>query len=96
MKVVSIQRWGKSTRIIISHPEGGTLSLPVSETSPENTSPPSVLGKNKPLFDPKKLLHLSQRVEKLSTLSPTKPSNCQQAEKFDNQEINDGTIAFKN
>ena len=92
VKVLSIRRWGNSTRVIISHPEGGTLSLPVSETSWEITSSPCDLEENKPLFEPKKLLHLSQWVEKLSTLSPKKASNCQQPETVDKSQINDETV----
>ncbi len=92
VKVLSIRRWGNSTRVIISHPQGGTLSLPASETSWEITSSPSVLEQNQPLFDPKKLLHLSQWVEKLSRRTPTKASNCQQPEKVDNNKIDDGTM----
>ncbi len=83
VKVLSIRGWGNSTRVILSHPQGGTLSLPASETSGETTSSPPVLEENQPLFDPKKLLHLSQWVEKLSTLTPKKASNCQQSEKVD-------------
>ncbi len=92
MRVLALQRWGQTTRVIISHPQGGTLSLPTSETSWEITSPPCVSFENKPLFDPKKLLHLSQRVEKVSTPHPSKASNCQQPKKFDNQKIDDETV----
>ena len=92
MKVLSIRRWGNSTRIILSHPQGGTLSLPASETSWEITSSPSFPEQNQPLFDPKKLLHLSQWVEKLSTLTPTKASNGQQLEKVDKSKIDEGTM----
>ena len=92
VQVLSIRRWGSSTRVIISHPEGGTLSLPAAETSWEITSSPRVLKEHKPLFDPNKLLHLSQWVEKLSTLTPKKASNCQQPEKVDNQKIDDETV----
>ena len=60
--------------------------------STEITSSPSFPEKNQPLFDPKKLLQLSQWVEKLSTLSPTKASNDQQLEKVDNSKIDEGTM----
>lgn len=90
--MVSLRRWGNSTRLILSHPEGGTLSLPASETSWEITSSPSVPEQNQPLFEPKKLLQLSQWVEKLSTLTPTKASNSQQPEKVDNSKIDEGTM----
>lgn len=92
MKVLSWRRWGNFTRVIISHPEGGTLSLPASETSRKITSSPSGTEPNLPLFDPKKLFHLSQRVEKLSTLKPKKASNCQQPEKVDKSKIDDETV----
>ncbi len=36
VKVLSWRSWGKTTRVIISHPEGGTLSLPASETGASN------------------------------------------------------------
>ena len=92
VKVLSIRRWGKTTRVIISHPDGGTLSLPASETSWEITSPPCVPEEKRPLFDPKKLLHMSQWIEKLSTLKPKKASNCQQPEKVDKSKIDDETV----
>ena len=92
MKVLSTRRWGSSTRVIISHPEGGTLSLPASETSWEITSSPSVPFENQPLFDPKKLLHLSQWVEKFSRRTPKKASNSQQPEKVDKSQIDDETV----
>ena len=92
MKVLSLRRWGNSTRVILSHPQGGTLSLPASETSWEISSSPPVTEENQPLFDPKKLLHLSQWVEKLSTLTSSKASNCQQPEKVDKNKIDDGTM----
>ncbi len=92
MKVLSIRRWGNSTRVIISHPEGGTLSLPAEETSWEITSSPSVPFEKTPLFEPKKLLHLSQWVEKLSTLTPKKASNCQQPETVDKSQIDEETV----
>ena len=93
--MLSLRRWGNSTRVILSHPEAGTLSLPASETSWEMTSPPCVPGENKPLFDPKKLLQLSQWVEKLSTLTPTKASNDQQPEKVDKSKIDDGKMQIQ-
>ena len=92
VKVLSFRRWGNSTRVIVSHPEGGTLSLPASETSWEISSPPCIPERNKPLFDPKKLLHMSQWIEKLSTLKPKKASNCQQPEKVDKNKIDDETM----
>ncbi len=97
VKVLSLRRWGNSTKVIISHPEGGTLSLPASETSLEIeiTSPPCVPEDKKPLFEPKKLLHLSQWVEKLSTPTSKKASNSQQLEKVDKSKIDEGTIQSK-
>ncbi|MDJ0716697.1 MAG: hypothetical protein QNJ54_21190 [Prochloraceae cyanobacterium] len=44
------------------------------------------------MFDPQKLLPLSQLVEKLSTHTPKKASNCQQLKTVDNQKINDETV----
>ena len=92
MKVLSWRRWGNSTRVIISHPEGGTLSLPASETSWEISSASCIPGENQPLFDPKKLLHLSQWVEKFSRRTPKKASNGQQPEKVDKSKIDDETV----
>ena len=93
VKVLSIQRWGQFTKVIICAQDGGTFSLPAEETSWENTSStPCAPKSNKPLFDPEKLLQLSQLVEKLSTHTPKKASNCQQAEIVDNQKINDETV----
>ena len=92
MRVLALQRWGQTTKVIISHPEGGTLSLPAAETSWEITSSPRVTEEHKPLFDPKKLFHLSQLVEKLSTLTPKKASNCQQSETVDKSKIDEQTV----
>ena len=92
LKVLSHRRWGSSTRVILSHPDGGTLSLAASETSWEIKTYPSEAQNNRPLFDPKKLLDLSQWLEKTSTPTPKKPSNCQSSQTVDKSKLDDETV----
>lgn len=90
--VHSIRRLGKSIRVIIEHPNGGLLSLAASETSLELTSPPPVIEGQTPLFDPKKLLQLSQQLEKHTAITPSTVCFCQQTQKLGRKK-NDGKTA---
>lgn len=53
---------GKQTRVIFEHPDGGLLSLPMAETSLSLPQPSQKIGDVTPLFDPQKLLRLTQLV----------------------------------
>lgn len=85
----SIRRLGNSVRVIVEHPDGGLLSIPASETSLELTPPSPVIKGQTPLFDPKKLLQLSQWVEKKSSAAP-EVSFCQ-PQKLGRKKIDDQT-----
>ena len=86
--VRSIRRQEKSVFLIIEHPDGGVLSIRTDETSLALTPPVIVVEGKSPLFDPKKLLQLRHRVEKLSN---PKIANSQETEKVSNQKIDDET-----
>lgn len=60
--VRQIRHLGKSVRVIVEHPDGGLISLPASQTSLDRTQPVSLIGGKTPLFDPKLLLGLAERV----------------------------------
>ena len=86
----SIRRLGSLLRVIIEHPDGGLLSIPASETSLELTPPSPVIKGQTPLFDPRKLLLLSQLVEKKSSVAPAKVSFCQ-PQKLGRKKIDDSS-----
>ena len=84
---------GKSTKIIVEHPDGGQLSLPAEET---NLSLPevSVMGADTTrLFDPEKLLRLSEWVAARSKFVLEKSSCVPEDENVGHKKTN-GTKAF--
>ena len=91
--VRQIRKVGKLTKVIVEHPDGGLLSLPAGET---NLSLPevSVMGPDTTrLFDPEKLLRLSEWVAARSKSVLEKFSCVQQDENVGHKKTND-TKAF--
>lgn len=74
----SIRHLGKSVRVIIEHPQGGLVSIPISETSLEQSLPCAQVEGKTPLFDPKNLQRLAERVATLDIADPKEISSCQQ------------------
>ena len=87
-----IRHCGFKTRVIIEHPSGGLLSLPVEETSLGLPQLCLELGGTKPLFDPQKLWRLAQWVENLDTAATSETACVQQHEKVEQRKI-DATTA---
>lgn len=73
----SIRHLGKSVRVIVEHPQGGFVSLPVSETNLEQSLPCAQEG-NTPLFEPKNLQRLAQWIETKALADTKAISSCQQ------------------
>lgn len=74
----SIRHLGKSVRVIIEHPQGGLVSLPVSETSLEQSLPCAQVESKTPLFKPKNLQQLAQWIETKALADTKAISSCQQ------------------
>ncbi len=70
--VRQIRKVGKLTKVIVTHPDGGLLSLPSDETSLENSEVCSTTEQTTRLFDPEKLLRLSEWVQERSMSAQTK------------------------
>ncbi|PSB02866.1 hypothetical protein C7B64_11265 [Merismopedia glauca CCAP 1448/3] len=65
-----IRQNGKLTQVIFEHPDGGLISVPMSETSLELSPPSLQIAGVTPPFDPKKLLQLTVLVSNFrSTVS---------------------------
>ena len=60
--VRQIRHLGKSVRVIVEHPSGGLVSLPISETSLEQSLPCAQVEGKTPLFDPQNLQRLAEWV----------------------------------
>ena len=91
LKVHQLKRWGQSLRVILAHPDGGILSLPVSETSLElRTAYPIIRGQT-PLFEPRKLLRLIQWPEQILAEKSQKTENQEQDQSCGNQKTDDET-----
>ena len=73
----SIRHLGKSVRVIVEHPQGGQVSLPVSETNLEQSLPCAQEG-NTPLFEPENLQRLAQWIETKALADTKAISSCQQ------------------
>ncbi len=66
-----IRRLGKLTKVIFEHPDGGLISVPISETSLELPQPSPQIGGVTPRFDPKKLRQLTVLVSTLGSTAST-------------------------
>lgn len=77
----SICHLGKSVRVIVEHPQGGQVSLPISETSLEPSQQCAEVEGKTPLFDPKNLQRLALRVATLDIADTKEISLCQQDQK---------------
>lgn len=70
--VQQIRKVGKLPKVIVTHPDGGLLSLPSDENSLENSEVCPKASQTTPLFDPEKLLRLSEWVQERSMMTQTK------------------------
>ncbi len=59
LSVHQIRNDGKRLKVIFEHPDGGLISVPISETSLEPPPPTIRIGGVTPRFDPKKLRQLT-------------------------------------
>lgn len=84
----SIRHLGKSVWVIIEHPQGGLVSLPISETSLEQSLPCSQIEGKTPLFDPKNLQRLALRVATLEIANTKEISSCRQHTEVVERKIN--------
>ena len=84
----SIRHLGKSVRVIVEHPQGGQVSLPVSETSLEQSLPCAQVEGKTPLFKPKNLQRLAQWVETKALADTKAISSCQQHTEVVERKIN--------
>jgi hypothetical protein len=70
--VHQIRQLGTLLKVIFEHPDGGLISVPVSETSLEVSPPyPKIEGVT-PRFDPKKLRQLTVLVSTLGSTASTR------------------------
>ncbi len=76
--VRSIRHLGKSVRVIIEHPRGGQVSLPISETSLVQSLPCAQVEGKTPLFEPKNLQRLVEWVATKDLADTKEMSSCQQ------------------
>lgn len=91
-----IRKVGKLTKVIVTHPGGGLLSLPSDETSLENSEVCSTTEQTTRLFDPEKLLRLSEWVQERSMSTQTKKlPNHQLDQQVDPNHKTDDTTAQK-
>ena len=74
----SMRHLGKLVRVIVEHPQGGLISLPVSETSLEPSRPYSQVEGKTPLFEPKNLQRLAQWIEAKALADTKSISSCQE------------------
>lgn len=74
----SIRHLGKFVRVIIEHPQGGQVSLPISETSLEPSLPWTQIEGKTPLFDPKNLQRLVEWVATKALADTKEIPSCQQ------------------
>jgi hypothetical protein len=59
LSVHQIRHDGKRLKVILEHPDGGLISVPISETSLEPPSPSIQIGEVTPRFDVNKLRQLT-------------------------------------
>jgi hypothetical protein len=93
--VRQIRKVGKLTKVIVTHPDGGLLSLPSDETSLENSEICLTASQTTPLFDPEKLLRLSEWVQERSTSKEAKKLSGHQLDQQVKYNKTDDTTAQK-
>jgi len=71
LTVHRIHHLGKLTRVIFEHPDGGLISVPLSETSLELPQPSPQIEGVTPRFNPKKLQQLTVLVSNLGSTAST-------------------------
>lgn len=74
----SIRHLGKLVRVIVEHPPGGLVSLPVAETSLEPSLPYTQVEGKTPLFEPKNLQRLAPRIETKALADTKSIFSCQE------------------
>ncbi|MDV2998994.1 MAG: hypothetical protein N5P05_004321 (plasmid) [Chroococcopsis gigantea SAG 12.99] len=72
LSVHQIRHDGKRLKVILEHPDGGLISVPVSETSLEPPSPSIQIGEVTPRFDANKLQQLTVLVSVLGSNARTR------------------------
>jgi hypothetical protein len=93
--VRQIRKVGKLTKVIVEHPDGGLLSVPFDETNLEISEPSLKVSGTTPLFEPEKLLRLSQWLQGRSQAAETeKLSSAQKHQKVEQKKVDD-TTAYK-
>lgn len=60
--VRQIRKRGNSLSVMVEHPDGGILCVPVSETNLELPKPNLEINGQTPLFDPRNLLRLAELI----------------------------------
>ena len=93
--VRQIRKVGKLTKVIVTHPDGGLLSLPSDETSLENSEVCLTALQTTPLFDPEKLLRLSEWVQERSMSKEVKKLPGHQLDQLVKYNKTDDTTAQK-
>ena len=93
--VRQIRKVGKLTKVIVTHPGGGLLSLPSDETSLENSEVCSTTEQTTRLFDPEKLLRLSEWVQERSMSKEVKKLPGHQLDQLVKYNKTDDTTAQK-
>ena len=84
----SIRHLGKSVKVIIEHPQGGQVSLPISETSLEQRLPCAQVEGKTPLFEPKNLQRLVEWVATKDLADTKAIFSCQQHTEVVERKIN--------
>ena len=72
----------------MEHPQGGLVSLPISETSLEQSLPCAQVEGKTPLFDPKNLQRLVEWVATKDLADTKDISSCQQHQEVEMRKIN--------
>lgn len=88
----SIRYLGKSVRVIVEHPQGGQVSLPISETSLEQSLPCAQVKGKTPLFEPKNLQRLLEWVATKDLDDTKEISSCRQHTEVIERKIDAKTV----
>lgn len=86
-----IRKVGKLTKVIVEHPDGGLLSLPADETNLPSSEAGVLVAGTSRLFDPEKLLRLTEWVAAHSPLESEKWFSVQQHQELEQKKTDDTT-----
>jgi len=90
--VRSIRHLGKSVRVIVEHPQGGLVSLEISETSLEQSLPCAQVEGKALLFEPKNLQRLVEWVATKDLADTKQMPSCQQHQEVVERKIDAKTV----